>query len=512
MKFLLKSILTFVLAISMIICINPVFAQDNPVFSTNDTETIVFQPFITSQDSVELGKNIIFDASKTTHPDVNKELTFTWDFGDGNKDEGVEVVNNYTSLGVKTVKLKVFDGESTKEIQKEVFVYKKIIIFITDKAGSKDRIEGFKNYAREKDINIIVIESYASVTDFISEEMLKSKLTEALDNLRKIDQIVIWTDGNAGLNALAGVKQQQSQSETPLNFENKTILVLQEDSKSASQVFHRYDLLKPLGIVIAKEAAIYPFIDSENFKGFIDRMKNEGYVYTLVDAETGKLQIWNFVSYFVNYLIDSGIPANTVILILMLPAIAMIVAFMKQVIGITTFGIYTPTIITLSFWILGLKLGLLTILIIFLVGTGSRYILKKFRLLYIPKMAIVLTMVAIAIFAMLIISLKFNLFDAQFFSLSIFPMLILSTLTEKFVNAQSEEGFKKAIVLTFATLFVSTIAFFIITEEVVQSFMLSYPEIIIFIIVIDIFLGKWTGLRLVERIRFREVLRHVDEE
>jgi len=512
MKCFLKNGLNVILFSLVLACANTAFAQDNAVLSSSEAESVTFQPFITSQDSVELGKNLIFDASKTTHPDLTKELAFTWDFGDGNKDEGVEVVHNFTGLGAKTVKLSVFDGEKTIEVQKEIFVYKKIIIFITDKAGSKDQIEGFKNYAREKDINIIVIESYESVTDFISEELLKSKLNESLDNLRKIDQIVIWTDANAGLNALAGVKQQQSQSETPLNFENKTILVLQENAQNVSQIIHRYDLLKPMGIIVAKEAAIYPFIDSENFKSFIERMKNEGYIYTLVNAETGKLQIWNFVSYFVNYLIDSGIPANTVILILMLPAIALIVAFMKQVIGITTFGIYTPSIITLSFWILGLKLGLLTLLIVFLVGTGSRFALKHFRLLYIPKMAIVLTMVAIAVFAMLIISLQFNLFDAQFFSLSIFPMLILGTLTEKFVNAQSEEGFKKAIVLTLETLFVSIVAYLLITEEVVQSFMLSYPEVIILILIIDIFLGKWTGLRLVERIRFREIFRHVEEE
>jgi hypothetical protein len=229
------------------------------------------------------------------------------------------------------------------------------------------------------------------------------------------------------------------------------------------------------------------------------------------------------MSYFVNYLIDSGIPANTVILILMLPVIATIVAFMKQIVGITTFGVYTPSIITLTFWILGLKFGILTLLVIFLVGTGVRIALSKFRLLYIPKMAVVLSTVALAIFALLIISIRFDLFDAQFFSLSIFPMLILSTLTEKFVNAQSGKGFKKAIILVLETLLVSIIAYIVIGGEIdliftqkswrfLQSFILAYPEIILLFIIINIFLGKWTGLKILEYVRFREVLRHVEEE
>ncbi len=276
-------------------------------------------------------------------------------------------------------------------------------------------------------------------------------------------------------------------------------------------------------MVSAKEAAIYAFIESLSADEFIGRMEKDGYDYQLTNAQTGQLQIWNFMSYFVNYLIDSGIPANTVILILMLPVIATVVSVMKQVVGLTTFGVYTPTIITLTFWILGLKFGLLTLLVIFLVGTGTRAVIKRYRLLYVPRMAIVLTSVAIAILFMLIISIRFNLFDAQFYSLSVFPMLILSTLTEKFVNAQGGKGFKKAMILTLQTVLVAIIAYIVIGGEVdlflfklkftaLQGFMLSYPEVIILIIFFNVFLGRWTGLRLLEYVRFREVLRHVEEE
>jgi len=513
-----KSFSKFISLVFLLIIIgsNAVFAQENIAVTE-------LQPVITSTDSVEIDKNIIFDASKTLSPDANKNLTFKWDFGDGNKDEGGEVVHNYTSSGPKTISLTVNDGEKTSVSTKEIFVYKKIIIFITDRSDLKERIAGFKNFARERDINIMLIESYESATDFISEEILKRKLIESIDDLKKLDKIIVWTDGNSGLNALSWVKQQQTETNEPISFDTKSILFLADSGQGASQIYRQYDLLKPENIIVAKEAAIYPFIESSDSSKFIERLKTDGYDFSLINEQTGQLQIWNFVSYFVNYLIDSGIPANTVILILMLPVIATIVAFMKQIIGITTFGIYTPSIITLTFWILGLKVGLLTLLIVFLVGTGSRYALKKLSLLYIPKMAIVLTMVALAIFAMLIISIKFNLFDAEFFALSIFPMLILSTLTEKFINVQTEEGFKKAIVLTLETVFVAIVAYIVIGGEVdllflkmkfssLQSFMLSYPEIILLIIFINILLGRWTGLRLVERIRFREVLRHVEEE
>lgn len=508
------------LLLAMLILPYTALAQDTAEITETTESEVTFEAVINSLDSVELDKNIIFDATKSTHPDTEKELVYNWDFGDGNKKEGPEVVHTYTSLGPKTITLTANDGEQTVTTTKEIFVYKKIIMFITDKADLQDRVEGFNNYARDRDVHILLIQSYDSATEFISEEVLKQKLSEVIENLRKIDEIVVWTDGNTGLNALSWVKQKQAELDPPLTFDSKTVLVLSDTEQSSSQIQRQYDLLRPENIVIAKEAAIYPFIESADSKVFIERLEADGYDYSIINAETGQLQLWNFMSYFVNYLIDSGIPANTVILILMLPVIATIVSFMKQIIGITTFGVYTPTIITLTFWILGLKVGLLTLLIMVLVGTGARFVLKRFRLLYIPKMAVVLTAVALAILAMLIISIRFNLFDAQFFSLSIFPMLILSALTEKFVNIQTGKGFRQAIILTLETVLVSIIAYIAIGGEffwklkftALQSFMLAYPEIIIIIIVINIFLGRWTGLRLLEYVRFREVLRHVEEE
>ncbi|MFC1810775.1 7TM domain-containing protein [Patescibacteria group bacterium] len=482
-----------------------------------------FTAVINASDSVQLNKNIIFDATKSTHPDVNANIAYSWDFGDGNKKEGAEVVHTFTELGPKTVTLIANDGIQTQTATKDIFVHKKIIILITDRADLKERIEGFTNYANDRDNEILVYESYDSATEFITEEVLERKLSENIDSIRKIDEIVVWTEGNSGLNALSRVKQNQAALDPPLTFDKKTILVLKDADESLGQLQRQFELLKPDNIIVAKEAAFYALIDSPDTTQFIERLTNDGYEFNLINQETSKLQLWNFMSYFVNYLIDSGIPANTVILILMLPVIATIISFMKQIVGLTTFGVYTPTIITLTFWILGLKFGILTLIIIFLVGTGARFALRKFRLLYVPKMAIVLTTVALSIFALLIISIRFNLFDAQFFSLSIFPMLILSTLTEKFINVQSGKGFKRAMILTLQTVLVAIVAYIAIGGEIdlflfkfkfsaLQGFMLSYPEIILVIIIINILLGRWAGLRLLEYVRFREVLRHVEEE
>ncbi|MEK7085619.1 MAG: 7TM domain-containing protein, partial [Patescibacteria group bacterium] len=149
-------------------------------------------------------------------------------------------------------------------------------------------------------------------------------------------------------------------------------------------------------------------------------------------------------------------------------------------------------------------------------------LLKRGRMLFIPKMAIMLTVVAFTLLLILISGIYLGLFNAQFLSIAIFPMLILSTLVEKFISAKTESDFSSATVIMGETLLVAVIAYFIAGGEIdlgivsfkfefVKTMMLTYPEIIFLLLIIDIFLGRWSGLRVLERIRFREILRHIEE-
>ena len=280
--------------------------------------------------------------------------------------------------------------------------------------------------------------------------------------------------------------------------------------------------MNPKMILIAKEAAIDALVETKGSDELLNTLKERGSVYEVINAESGKLRPWNFMSYFVNVLIDNGIPDNTIALLLLLPVIATVVAFMKQVVGITTFGIYTPSIITLSFLVIGMHAGLLVLLTAIIIGTLARPLLRRVRMLYIPKMAIVITLVSLTLLLILIASIYLGLFDAQFLSIAIFPMLILSTLVEKFVSAKSEKSYTSASVLMLETVIVALIAYFIAGGEInlgflsfrfefVKNLMLNYPEAVFLLIIINILLGKWSGIRVMERIRFREVLRHIEE-
>lgn len=210
-------------------------------------------------------------------------------------------------------------------------------------------------------------------------------------------------------------------------------------------------------------------------------------------------------------IVAQGVPQETVALLLMLPLVATVIAFARQIIGIKGFGIYTPLILSFAFLSTGLKYGLLFFITILSVGTIARFVVKRSRLLYLPRIAIVLSLVALAILTLFGLGAYLN--KGGLIASSVFAILIMITLVEKFITAQIERGARKAIILTSETLILSIICYWIASWSWLQSAVFTYP-ILAFLgaIIINILLGRWTGLRFYEYFRFRELIKHVEKK
>jgi len=212
------------------------------------------------------------------------------------------------------------------------------------------------------------------------------------------------------------------------------------------------------------------------------------------------------ISPIVNFFIYEGVPLETISLILILPIIATFIAFLRQVLGIKAFGIYTPLLIIFAFLATdGLRYGIAIFIAVILIGMAMRFVLRPFRLLYLPRVAIMVSVVAILILLILVIG--GNMKRTGLASVSIFPILIMITLVEKFITVQIEKGNKTALILAFETLVISIAGFYIASWKFLIDFLITYPWITLLTIPFNIALGKWTGLRLSEYFRFRNVIK-----
>ena len=196
-----------------------------------------------------------------------------------------------------------------------------------------------------------------------------------------------------------------------------------------------------------------------------------------------------------------GIPLGLLKLIIMLPFGALFIAIFRNVIGIQTFGIFLPALIALSCRETGLFYGLLGF--VFVVGIVSilHYPLEKLGLLYIPKMAIMLSAVVITFLTVAALAINFQLYELSYISL--FPIAVVTITAERFGRQIMEEGLKEAIKLTFQTLVVAALVYFVINSRTMQAFILAFPELLLVIIGLNILLGRWIGLRVTEYYRFR---------
>lgn len=214
------------------------------------------------------------------------------------------------------------------------------------------------------------------------------------------------------------------------------------------------------------------------------------------------------VSPAIRYFIGHGVPLDTVILLLMLPIIVTLIAFFRQVFGIKAFGIYTPAIVTFAFLAIPqLRYGVLIFLVVILVGMLMRFALKGLRILYLPRVAITLSIIAFSILVLL--SIGGAMHRTGLAAVSIFPILIMITIVEKFVATQIEKGNNAAIVLAVETLVISIAGYYLASWSLLIKGIVAFPWLILFTIPINILLGKWDGLRLSEYIRFREVLKNL---
>ncbi len=479
-----------------------------------------YQAEIDVNSSAEVEKNVVFDASKSILPGDPAKAVYHWDFGDGTKKEGVNLTHTYKDTGTFHVNLDISSENQDFKTETDIFIYKKSILMLTDQTDKKDQIENLKNVAQNEGVELNVLESFDSASEFISEEALTKSMDENPEALNRSDEIILWTNDNVGINTLNRfIKENQDTKAKILNDKNLYIIDNDIDKVVFTPPFQGFN---PKQIIIAKEAGLYVIVSSEE-NTVIKELQQGGYEFKFFDEASRRLSIWNFMTYFVNFLVESGIPDNTIVLILMLPIIATIIVIMRQIVGMNTFGMYTPLIMCLTFLILGLKFGLLTLVTALIVGMTTRFILKKAHLLFMPKLAVVMIMITLSLFALLILGTIFKLFDSQFFSLAIFPMLILGSITEKFTSIQSESGIWKTLWLTLQTVIIAVVAyiavggqidlgFFNFQWDTLKNFMRHYPEAIFLFLIINIALGRWSGLRLVEFIRFREVFHHNEEE
>lgn len=230
--------------------------------------------------------------------------------------------------------------------------------------------------------------------------------------------------------------------------------------------------------------------------------KLEGY---LTEKEVGELNWNNFIQVGIRQAISQGVSANTIVLVLLFPLVALMIASARHLLGLTGFGIFVPAMLSVAFVATGIRVGMILFFVIWLVATISRRITRKLKMQYLPRMALLMWFISVGVLAVLLGAVNIRLGELS--AVSIFPILILMLLSENFIEVQVGKSRREAFRVTIQTILMAIGSAVVLKLDLVQKLVLLNPEIYLGLVaVMNIYVGKYVGLRLFERVKFRSLL------
>jgi transglutaminase-like putative cysteine protease len=216
---------------------------------------------------------------------------------------------------------------------------------------------------------------------------------------------------------------------------------------------------------------------------------------------TGRRTIWEVLD-----LTRLPLEAHQVMsLILLIPLGALVTALFRTIIGLTTFGTFTPTLLALSFVYADWRTGLFIFAVVLVLGLASRSFLERLKLLVVPRLSVILTVVVLCL------AFCISLLDYSHLTPTpqavLLPLVILTMTIERFFINMEEDGVPTALRRFLLTLLVACCCYLVLRWNTVGYFLLAYPEIHFVTIAALILMGRYTGYRVTELWRFRDLAR-----
>jgi hypothetical protein len=190
--------------------------------------------------------------------------------------------------------------------------------------------------------------------------------------------------------------------------------------------------------------------------------------------------------------------------ILLVPFGALVVVLLRILGGLRTSGTFMPVLIALAFMETTLFAGL--IMFILIVGTGLviRSYLSSLNLLLVARISAVMIVVILIMSFMSILSFKLGI--KEVLTVTFFPMIILAWTIERMSILWEEEGAKEVLIQGGGSLIVAVFAYFAMTYPFVSHIAFNFPELLLVVLAVIIMLGRYSGYRISELIRFRSMV------
>lgn len=187
--------------------------------------------------------------------------------------------------------------------------------------------------------------------------------------------------------------------------------------------------------------------------------------------------------------------------IVLIPLGAFVVVLMRNLIGISTLGTFMPVLLALALIEIQPVKGILMFSILVAAGLWFRFLLSRMNLLVVPRVAACVVIVTLLMMLMSVISYEMGY--SVGIQITLFPMIIIAWTLERMSLIWEEEGKRSAIVQVSGSVIVAVFAYGFMKISQIQYWAFYFPEMLLILLAGIILIGRYTGYRLSELIRFK---------
>jgi hypothetical protein len=192
----------------------------------------------------------------------------------------------------------------------------------------------------------------------------------------------------------------------------------------------------------------------------------------------------------------------------MIPIGALVIVLLRNFVGIKTFGTFMPVLVALAFRETQLLWGIVLFAVIVALGLLIRFYLERLRLLLVPRLTCVLTVVVLLMAGISVVSQRLDIQPGL--SIALFPMVIISMTIERMSIVWEERGASEALQEGFGSLIVAAITYVVMGIGWLEHLVFVFPELLLLVLAVTLLTGRYTGYRLLELKRFRSFAKPAD--
>jgi len=191
--------------------------------------------------------------------------------------------------------------------------------------------------------------------------------------------------------------------------------------------------------------------------------------------------------------------------LLVIPLGVLMLVVLRNVVGLKTFGTFMPVLIALAFRQTQLLWGIVLFSVIVALGLSIRFYLDRLKLLLVPRLAAVLTVVVILMALLSIVSHRLGF--ERGLSVALFPMVIMTMTIERMSIVWDERGAQEALLQGLGSFAAAALAYLVMFQPALEHLVFVFPELLLIVLAVVLLFGRYSGYRLSELGRFKVLAR-----